>query len=251
MQAHLETVLNSARASPRPDPQTSPSAPRAWRTSWPAIGTAALLVAIAIVALALRFVNLGWGQPFVYHPDEWVVVNPALNMVRTGSWNPGLFTYPSGLIYVERFIISGLHLLNAVVSLATSSTGGYAGTSWRGPSDALLEQFDYFYAGRAFVAVVGALMALPTYFAARSVSNVFGGIAAAVVIAVAPLAVSNSHYLTTDVPTAALAATTLWLSLRGLGVADGGSPRQASQLAWLHLPSTTAGWLSSSRWSYC
>jgi hypothetical protein len=184
--------------------------------SWAKVGTLALLVAIVSVAIALRFVGLDWGRPFVYHPDEGVVVNPAMNMVRTGSWNPHSFTYPSGLIYVERFIISGLHLLNPSVSLSTDTTGGYAGLPWRSGANALLEQFPYFYAGRAFVAMVGALMALPTYLAARAVSNTVGGIAAAVAIAVAPLAVANSQYLTTDVPTAALAVLALWLSLRGL-----------------------------------
>ncbi|HEY8869908.1 MAG TPA: glycosyltransferase family 39 protein [Candidatus Limnocylindrales bacterium] len=186
------------------------------RISWARIGTLALLVAIVIVALALRFVGLGWGRPFVYHPDEWAVANPAMEMVRTGSLDPHLFIYPSGLIYVERFIIAVLHQMDPTVSLATASTAGYAGLPWRGGRNALIEQFPYFYVGRAFVAMVGAFMALPIYLAARSASNAVGGIAAAAAIAVAPLAVLNSHYLTTDVPTAALAALTLWLSLRGL-----------------------------------
>lgn len=209
-------VVQSADVSSTPDPQASGGARRSWRITRPTVGTIAVLVGIVIGALALRFVGLGWGRPFVYHPDEWVVADPAMNMVRSGSWNPGLFTYPSGLIYIERFIISGLHLLNPSVSLATDTMGGYAGLPWRAASDGLPEQFNYFYAGRAVVAVVGALMAVPTYFAARSVSNAVGGVAAAVAIAVAPLAVLNSQYLTTDVPTAALTALTLCLSLRGL-----------------------------------
>jgi hypothetical protein len=209
-------VVDSDATSSTPDAQSSARAPWTWRISYATIGTLAFLVGIVVVALALRFVGLGWGRPFVYHPDEYAVANPALDMVRTGSWNPDLFIYPSGLIYVERFIISGLHLLDPSVSLSTNATGGYAGLLWRSGSNALPEQFPYFYAGRAFVAVVGALMALPTYFAARSVSNAVGGVAAAVAIAVAPLAVLHSHYLTTDVPTAVLAALTLCLALRGL-----------------------------------
>jgi 4-amino-4-deoxy-L-arabinose transferase-like glycosyltransferase len=167
------------------------------------VRTVPLLVAVVIVALALRFVGLGWGRPFVYHPDEWLIANPAMDMVRTGSWNPHSFTYPSGLIYVERLIVVILHQLDSSVPLTTGNV-------------TLPEQFPYFYAGRAFVAVTGALMVLPTYLAARSISNAVGGIAAAVAIAVAPVGVTNAHYLTTDVPTAALAAVTLWLSLRGL-----------------------------------
>lgn len=209
-------VVHSDAASPTPESRAPVVTPWTRRISWARIGTLALLVAIVIVALSLRFVGLGWGRPFVYHPDEWVVANPAMDMVRTGSWNPDLFLYPSGLIYVERFIIAVLHQIDPTVSLATTAPGGYAGLPWRGGSTALPEQFPYFYVGRAFVAMVGALMALPTYFAARSVSNAVGGIAAAVAIAVAPFAVTNSHYLTTDVPTAAMVVLTLCLSLRGL-----------------------------------
>ena len=172
------------------------------------------LAAVAILAVALRFIGLDWGRPFVYHPDEWVIANPAIDMVRTGSWDPRLYLYPSGLVYVERLIVAAISLLQPSVSLATNPLGGYADLPWRGGSNALLDQFVLFYAGRAFVATLGALTVLPTYLAARSMSNVVGGLAAALVIAVAPLAVLNSHYLTTDVPSAAFAALTLCLALR-------------------------------------
>ena len=239
--------LVSARAavvrSDTPSPTAKSRAPLVtpWiqQTGWARIGTLALLVAIVIVALALRFVGLGWGRPFVYHPDEWVVARPAIDMVRTGSWNPDLFLYPSGLIYVERFIVAVLHQIDPTVSLATATTGGYAGLPWRGVSNALPEQFPYFYVGRAFVAMIGALMALPTYLAARSACNAVGGIAAAVAIAVAPLAVANSHDLTTDVPTAALVAVTLWLSLRGFA-----GPRR-----WLVAAGFAAGLAASTKYN--
>jgi 4-amino-4-deoxy-L-arabinose transferase-like glycosyltransferase len=173
---------------------------------WREAATLALLAAVVLLGLLLRLVGLGWGRPYDYHPDEWVILNPAMKMVQQGSWNPESFTYPSGLIYVERLIVSMLHLLDGSVSLAT--TGRY--------SEAFPEQFPFIYAGRVFVALAGALTAIPTYLAARSVSNRVGGIAAAIVVVVAPLGVLNSHYLTTDVPMAALAAVVLCLSLRGL-----------------------------------
>jgi 4-amino-4-deoxy-L-arabinose transferase and related glycosyltransferases of PMT family len=179
--------------------------PRTWRIGAPTIATAALLAAVVLVALALRFAGLSWGRPFDYHPDEWAVANPAIDMVRTGSWDPKLYAYPSFLIYIERIIVAILHQADPAVSLATAPSGVV-----------LPEQFPYIYAGRAFVALTGALVALPTYLAARAISNAAGGIAAAVAIAVAPIAVVNAHFLTTDVPTAALTALTLWLSLRGI-----------------------------------
>ena len=213
-EANSEPALDSAAA--KSGPPAFKGLSWTWRISYATIGMAVVVGVVVLVALALRFVGLGWGRPFVYHPDEWVVANPAMDMVRTGSWDPRLFLYPSGLIYVERFIVLFLHSFNPSVSLVTFPSGGYAGLPWGDGSSALPSQFPYFYAGRAFVAVVGALMAVPTFLAAKSVSNVAGGLAAAVAIAVAPLAVVHSHYLTTDVPTAALAVVTLWLSLRGI-----------------------------------
>lgn len=203
------------------------------------IGALAVLLGVVILALALRLVGLGWGRPFVYHPDEWVVGNQAIDMVRTGSWIPRWFTYPSGLIDVERLIVALLHHAYPNLSLDTSTTGGYAALPWRSLSNALPEQFPYWYAGRVFVAVVGALTALLTYLAARSVTNAVGGIAAAMAIAVAPLAVSNSHCLTTDVPMAALVALTLWLSLRGL----------TGRRSWLIAAGFAAGLAASTKYN--
>jgi hypothetical protein len=235
-----DVAATAADATPRPsEAPTFAALSSIRRISYTTIATAALLVAIVAVAAALRFVGLGWGGPFVYHPDEWVVANPAMEMVRTGSWTPHLYTYPSGLIYVERFIVGILHAMDPSVSLSTNPTGGYAGLPWRGGSNALPEQFPYFYAGRAFVATVGAVMAVPTFLAARSVSNAVGGIAAAVAVAVAPIAVSNSQYLTTDVPVAALVALTLWLSLRGL---EGGR-------RWLLAAGFAAGLAASTKYN--
>ena len=174
------------------------------------------LAAILAIAAALRLIALAWGSPYVYHPDEWVLASPALDMLRNHDWNPRLFMYPSGMIYVERFLISTYRHFDPSASLMAHSTGGAAGLGWRGPADALPAQFAYFYLGRLFVAILGTLTAIPVFFSARSASNTIGGLAAAVAIAVAPLAVLDSHYLTTDVPVAAACALVLWFSLKGL-----------------------------------
>lgn len=55
------TVLNSAVASALPDSQASVGAPKTWRIHWAAVATVALLGAIVIMGLALRFVGLAWG----------------------------------------------------------------------------------------------------------------------------------------------------------------------------------------------
>ena len=133
-----------------------------------------IAVLIGIVFVATPCASLAWigvGRSSTIPTSGWWP-NPAMDMVRTASWNPSLFLYPSGLIYVERSIIEVLHQINPTVSLATGTGGGYAGLASRSAANGLLEQFPYFYAGRAFVALVGALMVLPTYFAARQVARI-------------------------------------------------------------------------------
>ena len=56
---------------------------------------AAALVVLLGVALLLRVTGIAAGAPFVYHPDEWAIVQPALTMIRTQEWNPHWFDWPS------------------------------------------------------------------------------------------------------------------------------------------------------------
>jgi 4-amino-4-deoxy-L-arabinose transferase-like glycosyltransferase len=174
----------------------------------------ALLSAILLAAAGLRLVGVGFGQPFVYHPDEWVTANPAMNMVRTGTWDPRFFLYPSALTYAERTVVSISRIVTGA-SLTTAPTSGLAGLPDRDGSNALPEQFAYFFWGRVVVAVLGVLTALVTYLAASRIAGAVGGLAAAAIVAVDPLHVLHSHYLTPDVPTSFCTSLTLLLGLLG------------------------------------
>src|SRR5689334_23448787 len=58
-----------------------------------------LLVAITVVALALRLVGLRYGLPAVYNPDEIAIMSRALAFA-TGDLNPHNFLYPTLYFYV-------------------------------------------------------------------------------------------------------------------------------------------------------
>ena len=49
------------------------------------------VIAIVLVGAALRVTGIGFGDPFVYHPDEWIIAGPAMTMAATGDWNPHNF----------------------------------------------------------------------------------------------------------------------------------------------------------------
>src|SRR5256885_16535466 len=73
-------------------------------TRWPWITLA--LVLIALLAFGLRVYAVGWALPYTPHPDEPVIVNAVLGMLRRGDWNPRYFGYPSLYFYGLRLVFA-------------------------------------------------------------------------------------------------------------------------------------------------
>ncbi len=163
------------------------------RSRW----TTALWVATALLvglAAALRLRGLSWGEPYVYHPDEHNVVHAALHMVRERSLDPEFFHYPSFLLYAQALLTVLLQLWIDADLRTDPSVHGL------GPWDVAPEQFPFVLAGRAFVAATGVVsVALLTQLWWRWLGWPAAVVAAAL-LAVSPLHVEHSHYLTTDVP---------------------------------------------------
>ena len=162
------------------------------RSTWDLriVGLIALLGGTAY----LRFAAIDWGAPFVYHPDEHFVLQPALDVARTGDLNPHWFEYPSMLIYLEA----------ALVELVSSFTGAPLESNYLvngiGPWDALPEQWPFVLAGRLLVATSAVISVL---LLARVGERLYGratGLLAGAFLMAAALHHQSSHYLTTDVP---------------------------------------------------
>lgn len=174
----------------------------------------AALGGLVAVALALRLVGIDHGRPYVYHPDEWVVAKPAIQMVQHNGWNPHLFLYPSALMYAEKALVAIIHATTGA-PLVSPIAYGFDTLAYRGYYEAIPEQFDFYLAGRILVAILGSITVVVVYAAGRAAGGRAAGIAAALVVALVPLAVSHSHYLTTDVPSAMVVAIVLLLTIRG------------------------------------
>jgi 4-amino-4-deoxy-L-arabinose transferase-like glycosyltransferase len=180
------------------------------------VGRVALLALLGLfaVALGLRVWGIDSGRPYAYPADEWVVLNPAVDMVRTGDWNPHQFLYPSALIYAERAVVTVIHAIRDT-PLETAIPTGLAGLPQRSETDVPIAQFRYLLGGRLLVAMLGALTVLLVFAAARRLTSTTGALGAGLFVAIAPLHVIHSHVLTTDVPTATMTALTLMLALVG------------------------------------
>jgi hypothetical protein len=149
-----------------------------------AVGSA---VALGIL---MRVAGWTWGFPEDLHPDEWVIVQGALDLVHRKSFEPHMYYRPDHveiqLSYIGYTLYSHL-FLNMPVE------GGYA----KHPDHFLL-------ISRAITTIFGIAMIVLAYLIGKRVHRAVGMIAA-VLFALFPPFVENSQYATPDVPlTAAL-----------------------------------------------
>ncbi len=169
-------------------------------------------VALAVVlgaALVLRFWAVDWGAPYLYHPDEHLVLHPALNIVRDGDLNPHWFQYPSLLIYLQAGIVATLQPF-VHAPLTTD-----AAVNRIGPWDALPAQWPFALGGRLLVAASAVIGAWLLYRAGAQHSAPSAGLAAALFLVASPLHNESTHYLTTDVPATTLLTAVLLATIAG------------------------------------
>jgi hypothetical protein len=151
---------------------------------------AAALVAIAAVALALRLIGLQFGLPAVYNPDEVAIMSRALAMGK-GSLNPHNFLYPTFFFYVL-FAWVGLFLAWCWLSGRVASVSDLPNLYFTDPTG-------IYTAGRVLGVISGVVGVLLLYRLAVRFADRRAAIAAALLLAAAPLHVRDSHYVKHDV----------------------------------------------------
>ena len=191
----------------------------------------ALLVLLALGAF-VRVLGIGFGRPFAYHPDEGIIVGAAMDMVRDRDWNPHNFFY-SSLMFDVQAVVTGIVRYLGGGTLARDQ-------GWLFGSEALPQQFRYFAAGRAVVALLGILTIPVTFAVGARWYGIGAGLVAAAIVAVAPLHVANSRFVTTDVPLTFLCALTLLASLE--------AARRRGDRWWV-LAGVLAGLAISTKWN--
>jgi 4-amino-4-deoxy-L-arabinose transferase-like glycosyltransferase len=187
------------------------------------------LVLILLLALGVRLHGLGFGLPYTVHPDEPNVVDRAVITIKTGDWNPHWFIYPSGYHYLQ------------VGVLMTHLLWGSARGLYDSPADlpdsshTITAAPETYLWARGTTALFGVLTVWMVYLVGRRLTSrppgtetgasghhlrrwmgPAAGLAGALLVALSPLHVKHSHYVTTDVPTAALTVLALYLSLEVL-----------------------------------
>jgi hypothetical protein len=163
----------------------------------------ALLMALLALAQWLRTAGLDFGLPAVYNPDEVAIMSRSLAFAK-GDLNPHNFLYPTCYFYVLFGWVGGWFTLNWLTG-AIPSLGAFQTQFFLDPSGVYL-------AGRALGVVCGVATVWVTWLLAARVAGWRAGAVAALLLAVAPTAVRDAHYVKHDVPvTLAIAAAMLVL----------------------------------------
>jgi 4-amino-4-deoxy-L-arabinose transferase-like glycosyltransferase len=144
-----------------------------------------LLLAIILVGLSLRVVGSDWGFPFLLHPDEPVVASIPVDMAERSSLDPGEYNHPD---HFDIYANAVLYHTASYLVYQKPLTETFA-------SHTLL----FYHLSRIFVAIMGTACILVVYLIGKEYS-ITTGLIAALLVAVFPPYVSNSHFITADIP---------------------------------------------------
>lgn len=185
----------------------------------------ALIAVIVLAGAALRLWAISAGAPYVVGVDEPEIIRRAVDMMRTGDFNPHFFDYPGFTIYFQ-MIVAALRFLT-----------GAMGREWASLDQAWYGEF--YVWGRIATAALSTLTIYIVYRAALR----WGprtAVIAAIAMAVQPQLVRESHYALTDTPLTFFTALTLLLSL---------CAAETGRVRWFLLAGMAAGLATATKYN--
>src|SRR5215831_8358522 len=185
----------AAGTSPGPDVAAQPAPAAEGRSHTARLWLAAALGATAL-GLTLRIVGLADGLPYHFHWDEPTIMNRVIRM-GGGDLNPHFFYYPTLLMYLLLAVQGCLYVVGRALH-QFPSVAAFAVTYL---TDSTLS----YMAGRALVAGLGAASVLVTFLVGRRFLSAPAAIVGALLLAVSPVHIGSSHFITNDVPMACFA----------------------------------------------
>lgn len=147
------------------------------------------VLGLTLIGLCLRVWGAAWGLPGGLHPDEWAIVETAVDMAAQNTFDPDLYLRPNHL-EAKASLVGFQIYAHAIAGVPVEV--------------AFAESRDPFLViSRLVIAIFGAAMVVLSYAILAPTSRRAGLIAAALV-AVNPFYVEHSHYATPDVPLTAM-----------------------------------------------
>jgi hypothetical protein len=162
-----------------PDPELTPT--RRTRTLQVSLALAGILVVAAI----LRVLGSRFGFPLLFHPDEWAVVDGAIDMAKRNSFEPPWSLRPD---HVEMKLDYLVFAAYAALAKGMSVEAAFA-----------IDPVPFYWLARLVTAAFGVATVFLAYLVGARYSR-RAGIVAAVLFALFPAFVDHAHYATPDVP---------------------------------------------------
>jgi hypothetical protein len=164
-----------------------------------------IILVIVLAGMGLRLFGIGFGLPyfsnFYIRPDETLIVVPGIRFFETLG-DPGGFAYPAllkmlcGIIFQAYFQVSRLFHITTINNIVDHF---------------ILDPSQYFVVARSISVVIGSLTIFIVYKVAQKIFSRGTALLSALLIAVTPLSVRDSHFAVTDTLLSFL--TTLCISI--------------------------------------
>ena len=124
-----------------------------------------IIILIIFFAFILRYFQLNVGLPYLYFWDEPLTASNALQMIKTGDYNPLFFKYGSLMIYlnllIDQLYCIYLSLTGDLASVENIRIGADTGWHWT------ISHPNFYFWNRFLTATMGTATVLITYFISK------------------------------------------------------------------------------------
>lgn len=155
---------------------------------------------VIFFAFVLRYFQLNIGLPYLYFWDEPLTASNALQMMKTGDYNPHFFKYGSLMIYLNLLVdqLYRIYLLLAggLASVANIHIAADTGWHWT------ISHPSFYFWNRFLTTTMGTATVFITYLISRTICNRWTGIVSAFFLAILPIHIVHSGFVTMDAPVA-------------------------------------------------
>ena len=159
-----------------------------------------IIILIIFFAFILRYFQLNVGLPYLYFWDEPLTASNALQMIKTGDYNPYFFKYGSLMIYlnllIDQLYCIYLSLTGDLASVENIRIGADTGWHWT------ISHPSFYFWNRFLTATMGTATVFIAYLISRSICNRWTGIISAFFLSILPIHIVHSGFVTMDAPVA-------------------------------------------------
>ena len=166
------------------------------------------ILMILIIAFILQIWGINFGLPYTYNPDETVFVKKTVNFF-TGDFNPHWFGHPGSFLMNMLFLIYSIYFVFGLVLGHFSNLTEFVNLYKSNPTN-------FYLLGRFSAVIFGALSIYIIYKIVVKIFNREYALISAIIIAVAPLYISQSKLILTNIPQTMFILFTLYYFIKYL-----------------------------------